>query len=155
MTVFFVVFSLLCVTDFWLLLVYSSISNRRLILLRVFGSNYIRMVFLYLGVVMCMIILYGKVRGYGEVYFVLFFFLVLPPFILFLWKIYLIIRLDFILRLGFWLVFFDVIILLYYFRILFLNFILFERGYIMYYMNLFVLRMLVLLRIYVALVFFY
>ena len=45
---FFVVVNLLLVVDFWLLLVYSSIANRGLIILRMYGSNYMFVVFLYL-----------------------------------------------------------------------------------------------------------
>ena len=39
--IIFVVFSLLLVRDLWLLLVYSSIANTGILLIRVVGSNYI------------------------------------------------------------------------------------------------------------------
>ena len=42
--VFFVIFSLLLVSDLWLLLVYSSIANTGIIILRVYGVNFLLVV---------------------------------------------------------------------------------------------------------------
>jgi len=44
--IIFVVFNLILVRDLWLLLVYSSIANTGILLIRVVGSNYIFLIFL-------------------------------------------------------------------------------------------------------------
>ena len=87
------------VTDLWLLLVYSSIANTGLLLLRSLGSYYIVNVFLYLSVVILIIIIISKSRNYHEILLVVLLFLVVPPFILFFIKFYIVISLERIIML--------------------------------------------------------
>lgn len=142
-TLFFVIVSLLMVSDLWLLLVYSSIGNTGLIILNVYGFEYLYVVFLYLGVIFIIINLVKFLDSYIELILLVFFFLVIPPFILFFMKFYIILSLDFSFKLGFFLSLFDVFILLYYFRIIFIKFLLLDLGILVYIINLLlVLRML-------------
>lgn len=84
---FFVVVILLRVRDLWLILVYSSVANTGIIILRVVGSYYISVVILYLRVIFC-IIRVVKWMGVGEeIVFIVLFFLVVPPFFSFLYEI--------------------------------------------------------------------
>jgi len=153
--IFFVIVNLLLVRDLWLLLVYSSIANTRIIVLRVVGSQYIVSVFLYLLVVLIIIYLIKIIDSFNELILIVFFFMVIPPFILFFIKFYVIIRVDYIMKIGLFLVFFDVIVLLYYFSLVFIKFILMERGILVYIMNILLIVRMLLLRNYVALIIIY
>jgi hypothetical protein len=153
--VFFVVISLLLVVDLWLVLVYSSIANTAIIVLRRYGSQYFFSMFLYLGVIIGIVFFLKERRSYMEGLIILFFFLVIPPFILFWMKFYILLRIDFVLKIGFFFVIFDVLILLYYFSLVFIKFILVDAGLLVYFINLLVLRLIVLLRNYVTLIVFY
>lgn len=146
LSIFFVILSLLMIRDFWLVLVYSSIANTGMLVLRSLGSNYFYRLILYLRVVIVMIILVGKISSYNEILIVTFIFLVVPPFILFFIKFYVILRIDFFLKLGFFVAFFDVLVLLYYFRLIFIKFILFDGGVIIYIINLMLLVLILLIR---------
>jgi len=153
--IFFVVISLLMVTDLWLLLVYSSIANTGIILLSVYGSNFLFIVFLYLVVIFFIIILLKNLDSYIEIILVVFFFLVIPPFILFFIKFYVVLRLDFILKLRFFFVLFDVIVLLYYFRLVFIKFILIEVGVLVYIIRIFLIFTILIFRNCDAMIIFY
>ena len=144
--IFFVVINLLIVRDLWLLIVYSSIANTGIILMRVIGSHYIFLMLLYLRVIFIIIYLVNKLDSYIELVVLVFFFLVIPPFLLFFIKFYIILSLDYVIKLGFFLVIFDVLVLLYYFRLVFMKFILMEIGVLIYMMNLLMLVLIVVLR---------
>jgi len=68
-------------------------------------------------VIFLIIYLVSLIDSYIELLILVFFFLVIPPFVLFFIKFYVILSLDFIMKLGFFLVIFDVFVLLYYFSI--------------------------------------
>lgn len=136
--VFFVIFSLLLVSDLWLLLVYSSIANTGILSLGVYGRKFLFIVFLYLFIIFLIIYLLKSLDSYIELLLVVFLFLVVPPFILFFIKFYVFLRLDFFLKIGFLLSIFDVFVLLYYFRLIFIKFILLDVGIFIYLINLFV-----------------
>jgi hypothetical protein len=126
-----------------------------MILLRVLGSNYIRIVFLYLGVVMAIIYYIKELSSYDEGIMVVFFFLVVPPFVLFFMKLYIFIRLEFVLKLAFFIAVFDVFVLLYYFRMVFMKFILREAGVLIYLINIMVLFCIIVFRNCVTMIVFY
>ena len=151
---FFVVIILIIIRDLWLLVVYSSISNTGIILLRVFGSNYMRIVFLYLAVIFIIIYLSKKIESHMELLLLVFFFLVIPPFILFFIKFYVVLSLDFIIKLAFFLIVFDVLILIYYFSLIFMKFLIIEVGILIYFINLFLIFIILVLRNCVAMIIF-
>lgn len=153
--IFFVVVNLLIVRDLWLLVVYSSIANTGMILIGIFGSHYLFLILLYLSVILRIIYLVYKFDSYMELLAIVFFFLVVPPFILFIIKLYIIISLDMALKLAFFLVIFDVFVLLYYFRLVFMKFMLIELGVLIYMINMLVLVCLVFLRNCVTMIVFY
>lgn len=155
LNVFFVVLNLLLVVDLWLLLVYSSIANTSIIIISVFGSNYLFVVILYLSVIFFIVIFIMKIDSYIELLLIVFFFLVVPPFLLFLIKFYIIISLEYLLKLRFFLAIFDVLVLLYYFRLVFIKFILIDIRVLIYLINILILVTILLLRNCVALIIFY
>ena len=65
---------------------YSSIANTGIILMRVIGSHYIFLMLLYLRVIFIIIYLVNKLDSYIELVVLVFFFLVIPPFLLFFIK---------------------------------------------------------------------
>jgi len=146
LSIFFIIFNLLFIRDLWLLIVYSSIANTGIIILAVFGSYYIYVVFLYLGLILLIINFVIKLDSYIELLLLVFFFIVVPPFILFFIKFYIILRMEFILKLGFFLAFFDVFVLLYYFRLIFIKFLLMESGVLIYFINMLILVLFIFFR---------
>jgi hypothetical protein len=154
-SIFFVIVNLLIIRDLWLLLVYSSIANTGMIMLRVYGSNYIYVILLYLSVIFCIIYLIIKIDRYLELLLLVFFFIVIPPFLLFFIKFYIILSLDFMLKLGFFLALFDVFVLLYYFSIIFIKFLLIDLSILIYLINLFLLLLMLIFRNCVAMIVFY
>lgn len=134
--IFFVVINLLLISDLWLLLVYSSISNSGLLVLRVYGNKFFFAIILYLCTILAIIYLLKSLDSYIELLIVLFMFLVIPPFILFFIKFYVFVSLDFFLKAGFLISIFDVLILLYYFSLIFSKFILLDVGVLIYSLNL-------------------
>jgi len=146
---------LLIVSDLWLLLVYSSIANTGMIILRIYGTNYLFVVILYLVVILGIIYCLKNSDSYIEVLLVVFFFLVIPPFLLFFMKFYVILRIDFMLKVGFLLSIFDVLVLLYYFRLVFIKFLLLDLGIIIYMINLLLIFLMLVFRNYVAMIVFY
>ena len=153
--IFFVVVNLLLISDLWLLIVYSSIANTGMILLRVYGSYYIVIVFLYLRVIARIIYSVIKVDRYIELLLIIFFFIVIPPFLLFFIKLYVILRIDFFIKIGFFLFIFDALILFYYFSLVFIKFLLIDLGIFIYLINLFLLVIILLFRNCVTMIFFY
>ena len=154
-SIFFVIVNLLMISDLWLLLVYSSIANTGIIILRVYGSNYIYVTFLYLGVIFGIIYLMMKIDRYLELLLLVFFFIVVPPFLLFFMKFYIVLRLDFMLKLGFFLALFDVFVLLYYFSIIFMKFLLMDLRILIYLINLLLLLLILIFRNCVTMTIFY
>lgn len=152
--IFFVILRLLMISDFWLLLVYSSIANTGILLISTLGSNFIIAIGLYLAIIMSIIYSVKQFRSYTELILVVFIFLVIPPFILFFIKFYVILSLDYFLKLGFFIAFFDVFVLLYYFRIVFIKFILLDVGVVIYFINLLILLCILLFRNCVAMIVF-
>jgi len=146
MSLFFVVVRLLLVRDLWLLLVYSSIANRGIIMMGVIGSQYLFIVGLYLRVIIFIIVILKYRESYNEILMVVFFFLVIPPFVLFFIKFYVILRLEFFLKIGFLFAIFDVLVLLYYFSLVFIKFLLIEVGVLVYFINIMILVFMLLLR---------
>jgi len=144
--IFFVVIRLVLISDLWLLLVYSSIANTGIIILRVYGSYYLYIVLLYLFIILGIIYFVKNSESYEEIMLIVFFFLVIPPFILFFMKFYVVFRLDFILKLRFLFVIFDVLVLLYYFRLVFMKFLLIEVGILVYLLNLLLVLIVVIFR---------
>jgi hypothetical protein len=136
-------------------LVYSSIANTGIIILRVYGTQYIFVVLLYLGVILGIVYLIKNIDSYREILLVVFFFIVIPPFLLFFIKFYVIVSLDYMIKLGFFLAIFDVLVLLYYFRLVFIKFLLMELGVLIYIINLFLILIIVLIRNCVAMIIFY
>jgi len=127
-------------------MVYSSIANTGIIILSVYGSNFLFVVLLYLGVIFIIINFLKNSDSYIEVLLIIFFFLVIPPFLLFFIKFYVILRIDFLLKIGFFLSIFDVIILLYYFRLIFIKFLLIDLGILIYIINLLLLLLIIIFR---------
>jgi hypothetical protein len=144
--VFFVVFRLLIIRDLWLLLIYSSVSNTAMILLRLYGSNYFFVYVLYLTIILLIIFMVWKINSFIEGLLIVFFFLVIPPFVLFFMKFYIILSLDSILKLGFFLFIFDVIVVLDYFSLVFMKFLLIDLGVLIYIINFLVLLMVLTIR---------
>ncbi len=155
LSVFFVIFNLLIIRDLWLLVVYSSIANTAIIMLRVYGTNFLFIVSLYLRVIFMIILIMKYVDSYIELLLVVFFFMVIPPFILFFIKFYVIISLESIIKIGFFLVIFDVLVLFYYFRLVFIKFMMIEVGVLIYIINMFLVLIILLLRNCVAMIIFY
>ena len=155
LSIFFVALNLLIIRDLWLLLVYSSIRNTGMLILRVYGNYYLFVVFLYLRIVFLIIFFISKITSYIEIILVVFFFLVIPPFILFFIKLYVIMSLEFFMNVGFFLVIFDVLILLYYFSLIFIKFILIESNFLVWFMNILVLLILLVFRNCVTMIVFY
>ena len=81
--IFFVVLNLLIISDLWLIIVYSSIVNTGLIVLRILGSYFLLIMFLYLCVIFFIVYFINKIDSYIEIMFIVFIFLVIPPFVLF------------------------------------------------------------------------
>lgn len=151
----FIVINLRLVVDLWLLLVYSSIANTGLLLLRSLGSYYLVNVILYLSVVRIIILLISRRNNYSEILLVVLLFMVVPPFILFFIKFFIVRRLERLLKLSFFIFVFDVFVLFYYFTFIFIKFILFDSSILIYFLNYLVLLRILLLRNYVTLIIFY
>ena len=155
LNIFFVMINLIRVSDLWLLLVYSSISNTSLLIFSIEGSFYFVSIFIYLFTVISIILFLLKSSSYEEVIVVVFIFLTIPPFLLFFMKINLIFSLEFSVKLVMFIIVFDVLILLYYFSIIFAKFLLFDARFLIYLINLLILLSLILFRNYVALTIFH
>lgn len=153
--IFFVVVRLVIISDLWLLLVYSSIANTGMIMIRVYGSSYFIIMVLYLAVVVGLILYIRISRSYIEVLLVVYLFLVVPPFLLFFIKYGIRFRIDFNLKLGLIVFIFDVLVLLYYFRFIFIKFLLMDLGFLIYGLNLFLVILILVLRNCVTMVIFY
>jgi hypothetical protein len=153
--VFFVIVNLLIISDLWLLIVYSSIANTGIIILRVYGTIYFVVVLLYLRIIFFIIFSMKNIDSYIELLLIVFFFIVVPPFILFFMKFYVILRIELIIKLAFFLVIFDVFVLLYYFRLVFIKFMLIDVGVLIYLLNLFLILIILLIRNCVAMIIFY
>lgn len=144
--IFFVVINLLIIRDLWLLIVYSSIANTGIILISILGSHYLILILLYLRVIFIIIYIIYKLDSYNEMVLLVFFFLVIPPFLLFMMKLYIIISLDILIKVSLFLVVFDVLVLLYYFRLVFIKFMLMEIRMLIYIMNMLILLCMLILR---------
>ena len=152
---FFVVIRLIIISDIWLFLVYRSIANSAILILRIQGVFYFSVIVLYLIIIRIIILLIKFRISFNEVIFIVFLFLVVPPFILFFIKFYIIRRIDFFLKLGFYLSFFDVFILFYYFSFIFIKILLLETSNIFYFINFFIMLIILFFRNCVTMIFFY
>jgi len=74
LSIFFVIFVLMSIRDLWLLLVYSSIANTGILLLRLLGDKYIFVVLLYLSVIVIIINCLIKSDSVMEIVIMVFFF---------------------------------------------------------------------------------
>lgn len=155
LNLFFVMINLIICSDLWLLLIYSSISNTRLLIINVYGSYYFVSIFIYLCLLFSILRLLWHTSRNNEILIVLFFFLTVPPFFLFFIKLAIISSLEFSLKLIIYIFIFDVLILLYYFRLIFTKFILFDNRFTIYIINFLTLMVLVISRNCVTLVIFY
>ena len=153
--IFFVLINLILISDLWLLLVYSSIANTGILLISIYGSFYLNSIFIYLFIILGIIFLIKKRDSYYDVLIVVLMFLVIPPFILFFIKIYIVFSLVFSLKLILFLFFLDVFILFYYFTIIFIKFFLLESGVLIYIINLLLVFSVLFFRNCVALIIFY
>lgn len=153
--VIFVIFRLVLISDLWLLLVYSSIANTAILLLRIHGSKFIFVVLLYLFTVIIIIYSMKLVDSYIEILLIVFLFLVIPPFLLFFIKFYVFLSLEGFIKLGFFLSLVDVLVLLYYFSLIFIKFILIDVGILIYFINLLLLIFSLLFRNCVTMIVFY
>lgn len=153
--ILFVVINLSLVVDLWILLVYSSIANTGLLLVRRIGSYYIINIFLYLRVIRFIIFLILRRNNYFELLLIVLLFLVIPPFILFFIKLFIVFSIERLLKLSFFIFVFDVFILFYYFTFLFIKFILFDSSILIYFINFLVLLRILFFRNCVTLIIFY
>lgn len=153
--IFFVVLNLLIISDLWLLVIYSSIANTGMIIISLYGFYYFFVIVLYLCVIFRIIYLIKVITSYIELILIVFFFLVIPPFILFFIKFYVILSLDFFMKLGFFLVVFDVLVLLYYFSLVFIKFLLLDLGIIIYILNILLVLLMLVFRNCVTMIVFY
>lgn len=154
LSLLFVVIRLVMVTDLWLLLVYSSIANTSIIVLRVFGNKFVFIFLLYLFTIIRIIYFIKSIDSYLELILIVFIFLVIPPFLLFFIKFYVFLSLENVIKLGFFLSFLDVLVLLYYFRLIFVKFILMDLGILIYIINLLLCLCVLLFRNCVAMIIF-
>lgn len=152
---FFVVFNLLLVSDLWLILIYSSIANTRLLVFSIYGAYMFAVVSMYLRMIFFIIYLLKTSVNYNETLLIVLIFLVVPPFFLFFIKIFIVIRLEYSLKLVFFTFLFDVLILFYYFSLIFIKFIITERGVLIYRINFIILLLIFLFRNCVTLTIFY
>jgi len=153
-SIFFVIINLLIITDLWLLLVYSSIANTGMIILRVYGSNYVYVIFLYLGVIFGIIYIIMKIDSYIELLLLVFFYSY-SSFFTFFYEILYYFKIRFYVKARFFLALFDVFVLLYYFRIIFIKFLLIDLRILIYLMNLLLLLLILVFRNCVAMIVFY
>ena len=151
----FVLINLLLISDLWLLLIYSSIANSRLLLISVLGSHYFISIFLYIIIVSFIIYYIQTSDSYYDIMLVVFMFLVIPPFILFYIKYFIVLRVDFNLKLLFFIFFLDVFILFYYFTIIFIKFFIIESRNLIYFINFIIIFIILFFSNCVALIVFY
>lgn len=153
--ILFVLINLLIISDLWLLLVYSSIANTGMILISVYGGNYLTVVLVYLLVIIGIILLVKNRDSYHDLVLVVLIFLVIPPFVLFFIKVFIVRSLVFSLKLILFIFFLDVFILFYYFTIIFIKFFIMERRVLIYFINLIIIVSVLFFRNCVALIVFY
>lgn len=153
--IFFVLVNLLMISDLWLLLVYSSIANTGILLISIYGQYYVFSIFIYLFIVLIIISMIKILDSYNNILLVVLLFIVVPPFILFFIKLFIVLRLMFSLKLIFFLFILDVFILFYYFTLIFLKFFLIERRILIYFINLIIVFMILFFRNCVTLIIFY
>lgn len=149
--IFFVVLSLVYISDVWLLLVYSSIVNSSLLLVSFIGVGSWISIIIYFFIVLLILIYLKYSVSYYEILLVLYFFMVIPPFVLFYFKFYLVFRIFFNIKLVFFVFFFDVFVLFYYFSLIFSKFMIIDVSVLVYYLNLYLLLIILFLRNCVAL----
>lgn len=153
--IIFVLINLLLISDLWLLLIYSSIANSGFLLISVLGSHYFVSIFLYLIIVFSIIYYIQVSDSYYDIILVVFMFLVIPPFILFYIKYFIVLSIDFNLKLLFFIFFLDVLILFYYFTIIFIKFFIIENRILIYFINFIILFIILFFRNCVTLIVFY
>lgn len=155
LSLFFVVVRLTIVSDIWLFLVYSSIANSGILLLRINGVYYYIIVIFYLVWIIIIILLIKFSDNFMNIIFIVYMFLVVPPFILFFIKFYVISSMDFFFKLGFYFRFFDVIVLFYYFSFIFIKVVLIETNIMFYFINFIIIFVIIVFSNCVAMIIFY
>lgn len=153
--IFFVLVNLLLIIDLWLLLIYSSIANTGLLIISIYGNFYFNSIFIYLIIVLVIIYLIKRLDSYNHILIIVLLFMVVPPFVLFFIKIYIVISISFSIKLILFIFFLDVFILFYYFTLIFLKFFLIERRVLIYFINLIILIRVIFFRNCVTLIIFY
>lgn len=81
--------------------------------------------------------------------------MVVPPFLLFFIKFFVIVSLDRMIKIAFFLSIFDVFVLFYYFRLVFIKFIIIESRILIYLINVLMIVCILILRNCVAMIVFY
>ncbi len=155
LTMLFSSIRLWAVTDLWLLLVHSSIINTALLVFLSLRAYYSLAVRVYMVMVISIVYLISKITNQSHFLGVIFIFLVIPPFLLFVIKFYIMLGMDFSLKLIFLIFIFDAMILIYYFTLIFTKFLLSDNTIIIYFINIIILLCVLLLRNCVALVIFH
>lgn len=153
--IIFVIVNLMFVVDFWLVLLYSSIANTRLLLISIHGNYYFLSIFIYLFVVALVVWFFKELDSYTYRMFIVLLLIVLPPFVLFFIKFYIVVRLSFFSKLVVFMFLLDVFVLFYYFTLIFIKFLLLERSILIYYLNLLIIFRVLFFRNCVTLIVFY
>jgi len=109
------------ICDLWLLIVYSSVANTRLIVFSFLGDKFISVFLIYLFVFIMIVGLLIFLKSYDYISLVILILLTIPRFILFIYKIELFITVIFSLKLVWFIVVFDILMLVYYFNIIFVR----------------------------------
>lgn len=152
---FFVFFSLVSIADLWLLIVYSSVVRTSFLVVSM-GAGYFWLAFFFYCFVLILILVLIKFSfSYLHIVIVVYFFLSIPPFILFFFKLYVVFGLLWYTKLVLFFFIFDVCILLYYFTLIFIKFILFEFSLSLILVNFLIGFICLFFRNCVALVIFY
>lgn len=154
LSLFFVVVSLVYVNDIWILIVYSSVANSSLLLISFIGLGSWNSLLIYICLTLVILFFLKFSSSYYDIILVLYFFMVVPPFVLFYFKYYLVMSLGFNMKLVFFIFFFDVFVLFYYFSLIFIKFMIIDYRVGVYFLNLYLLLLILFLRNCVALVVF-
>lgn len=151
----FGVIMLVGVRDLWLFLIYSSVVNSSLLVIVVYGNYMIRIMFLYFLMVVSVIVWLILSDNFLRMFSVVYYFIIVPPFVLFFFKIMLVLGMARMVKVVIFFMVLDVFVLFYYFGLMFINFMVVSGGGLFYFMNFFMVFVLLLFRNCVALIIFY
>jgi len=116
------------VRDLWLLMVYSSVANTGLIIFSMMSRKFYVVFFLYLVIFVLMMRLLIFVKSYEYGYVVMLLLMTTPRFLLFIYKFELFLRVLFSLKVLWFVVFLDILILVYYFNMIFMRLMIGRGG---------------------------